>query len=595
MKVSSPALLALAATSVVALDTKFYGLNYDTRTNEWGGCKDDNTMAADFNIIKRVSDRLRIYSMNYDCTKRILQQAQNAGLKVWIGLWSEIPDATTGKADSFPSQMANLRTLTEESNSLIRNDNVLGVHVSSEALYRYYVQGAGNSTSGGNDRKGIDLIVSHLNEARSYLRAKGLTFPVVVTDIMDMYTKFPELYEATDVVAENQFSFWQNISPEDGTHFFFKRHQEELTRAKRAGKLLVVQETGWSTDGTNPVVTEASPLAQGVFTQDYLTLVSRQNVQTYYFSAFDLGFGTDNIEKSFGIHTTDRVMKPAVSAVNVGPRLTAVRLWSQGYVIKADRHWNSDDTVNWNYGRLYVEKPSSGRSGKFDDEIWLWDSNSKMLYSKSADVCLDTYGDNNQQTVHTWYCSKNNANQQWNAANNNLASLNSANFCLDVDLNRAKTSDGKLVPMMYPCTGNGNQKIQVVAASEDPLEFSIHGNGVLTEWYSQLTWETERKSNADCNRFTYDPITQLIKSVSNPGMCLDAYQRQDGGNVHLYNCDASNENQQWVFNDITGQIHHANHHGYCLDAPTGANGLIHLWSCDKSNSNQQWTIKPVNA
>ncbi|CAK4085008.1 unnamed protein product [Aphanomyces euteiches] len=565
MIVFTPALLALAATSSLALDTKFYGLNYDTRANQWGGCKDAASMGLNFSAIKLATDKLRIYSMDYTCTKQILQHARTAGLQVLLGMWSEVPDAATGKQDSFASEMANLKKLVEESNSLITNDNVLGVQVSVKPW-------------GSVDRKGIDLVVSHLNEARTYLRGKGFAFPVVVTDVMDMYSKFPELYEATDDVAETQFSFWQNISPEEGTHFFFQRHQEELTRAKRAGKTLIVHETGWSTNGTDPIVTEASPRAQGVFTQDYLSLVSRQNVQTYCFSAIDLSFSDSNlIEKNFGF--------------TVGPRLIAVRLWTpQSTAIKTDRHWNTDDTANWNFGRLYVEKRSSGPTGKFDDEIWLWDSNSKMLYSKRADVCLDSYVDNNQQTVHTWYCSKDNANQQWHPANGNLASLNAANFCLDVDINRAKTSDGKMVPMMYLCSGNLNQLIQVGAALEESLQLGVHGKGVLTE----LTWETKRKPNGDCYHWIYDPITQLIKSVSNPSTCLDAYQRQDRGNFHLYTCVASNVNQQWFVNDITGQIHHANHHGYCLDAPTNVNGAVHLWSCDKTNSNQQWNVSVVN-
>ncbi|CAK5154191.1 unnamed protein product, partial [Aphanomyces euteiches] len=525
MIVFTPALLALAATSSLALDTKFYGLNYDTRANQWGGCKDAASMGLNFSAIKLATDKLRIYSMDYTCTKQILQHARTAGLQVLLGMWSEVPDAATGKQDSFASEMANLKKLVEESNSLITNDNVLGVQVSVKPCTATTSKARATPPRGG-----IDLVVSHLNEARTYLRGKGFAFPVVVTDVMDMYSKFPELYEATDDVAETQFSFWQNISPEEGTHFFFQRHQEELTRAKRAGKTLIVHETGWSTNGTDPIVTEASPRAQG-FT--------------------------------------------------VGPRLIAVRLWTpQSTAIKTDRHWNTDDTANWNFGRLYVEKRSSGPTGKFDDEIWLWDSNSKMLYSKRADVCLDSYVDNNQQTVHTWYCSKDNANQQWHPANGNLASLNAANFCLDVDINRAKTSDGKMVPMMYLCSGNLNQLIQVGAALEESLQLGVHGKGVLTE----LTWETKRKPNGDCYHWIYDPITQLIKSVSNPSTCLDAYQRQDRGNFHLYTCVASNVNQQWFVNDITGQIHHANHHGYCLDAPTNVNGAKSYVLDSQSNS-----------
>ncbi|RHZ05137.1 hypothetical protein DYB26_015820, partial [Aphanomyces astaci] len=129
--------------------------------------------------------------------------------------------------DSFPSQFKALRDLVNGT-KLIKNDNILGIQVSSEALYRYYVKGAGKTTGSG-DRHGIDTVVDHLKTVRSYLRYHNLTFPVVISDIMDMYTRFPELYDEVDVVAVNQFSFWENKTAEEGAHFTFKRFQEQET------------------------------------------------------------------------------------------------------------------------------------------------------------------------------------------------------------------------------------------------------------------------------------------------------------------------------------------------------------------------------
>ncbi|KAF0769457.1 hypothetical protein AaE_002694, partial [Aphanomyces astaci] len=263
--------------------------------------------------------------------------------------------------------------LVNDDTKLINNDNILGIQVSSEALYRYYVKGPGNET-GSSDRHGINTVVGYLRTVRSYLRDHDLTFPVVISDIMDMYTMFPELYDEVDVVAVNQFSFWENKTAEEGAHFTFKRFQEQETRAKRAGKLIQLHEAGWSTAGENPVVKEASPRAQGVFTQDFLTLVARQNLNAFYFAAFDLPFNPTDIERNFGIHDVNRTLKPGVKAVHVGAPLQAVRLWAGDNVIKAHRYWNADDdSVNENFGRVYAAKPSVGPSGVFDDEIWLWD------------------------------------------------------------------------------------------------------------------------------------------------------------------------------------------------------------------------------
>ncbi|RHY22983.1 hypothetical protein DYB25_012346, partial [Aphanomyces astaci] len=218
MKVPSSLAIAAAfsASSVAALDARFFGINYDLRTNQWGGCKNFHTIAEDFNILKRLTDYVRIYGMEFDCTTNILKAARNSGLKVWLGLWSEVGTTVVRDGreheviDSFPSQFDALKKLMNQTTpKWINNDEILGIQVSSEALYRYYVQGPGKS-AGSSDRYGIDTVIGHLNTVRRYLRDQNLTFPVVISDVMDMYTMFPELYDEVDVVAVNQFSFWEN-------------------------------------------------------------------------------------------------------------------------------------------------------------------------------------------------------------------------------------------------------------------------------------------------------------------------------------------------------------------------------------------------
>ncbi|ETV80013.1 hypothetical protein H257_07201 [Aphanomyces astaci] len=371
MKVPSSLAIAtaLASSSVAALDAKFYGINYDFRTSQWGGCKDFHTIAEDFNILKEVTNNVRIYGTDFECAKNVIEAAHNSGLKVWLGLWSEVNSTT--KIDSFPSQNNALKELVNRT-KLINNDDILGIQVSSEALYRYYVLGPGKTT-GSNDRHGIDTVLGHLKTVRSHLRDHNLTFPVVISDIMDMYSKFPELYDEVDVAAVNQFSFWENKTAEEGAHF--------------------------TTAGENPVVKEASPWAQGVFTQDFLTLVARQNLNAFYFAAFDLPFNPTDIERNFGIHYADRALKRWVEEVHVSAPLEAVRLWAGDNVIKAHRYCNADDdSVNKNFRRVYAAKPSVGRSGVWDDEIWLRDPDSNILYSKSSNLCLESSSENDTQT-----------------------------------------------------------------------------------------------------------------------------------------------------------------------------------------------------
>ncbi|RHX97717.1 hypothetical protein DYB36_013769 [Aphanomyces astaci] len=559
MKVPSSLAIAtaLAASSVAELDAKFYGINYDFRTSQWGGCKSSHTIGDDFNILRRVTSSVRIYGTD-DCAKRLIDAARNIGLKVWLGLWSEVNatfvrDGREEKVvDSFPSQYDALKMLVSETESF-KSDNILGIQVSSEALYRYYVKGPGNKTDS-IDRIGIKTILDHLKTVRSYLRDLNLTFPVVISDVMDMYTTFPELYNEVDVVAVNQFSFWEKKTAEEGAHFTFKRFQEQETRTKRAGKLILLHEAGWSSAGEDPVVTEASPQAQGVFTQDFLTLAARQNLKAFYFAAFDLPFNPTEIERNFGIHYADRELKRWVKEVHVGPPLEAVRLWAGDNLIKAHRYWNADDdSVNENFGHVYAAKPSVGPSGVLDDEIWLWDPESNILYSKSSNLCLESSSENDTQTLRTSPCSNVINDQKWSFVNGYIVSQNDAKFCIDIGIK----TDGS----------------------------------VLTELSGKVTWQTNR--HTDSHQWFYDPVTRSIKNRASR-LCLDASKRMTGGDVLLRQCNAANVNQKWVLNDITGQIHHATHFGFCLGAPDDVDGLVYLLWCDKSDANQQWNIKPIH-
>ncbi|RHY20870.1 hypothetical protein DYB36_010424 [Aphanomyces astaci] len=604
MKVPSSLAIAaaFAASSVVALDAKFYGINYDARTTMHGGCKDFLTIAEDFNVLTQVTDYVRIYGMDFNCSKSVLEAAGDNALKVWLGLWSEVNatfvrDGREEKVvDSFPSQFKALRDLVNDDTKLINNDNILGIQVSSEALYRYYVKGPGNET-GSSDRHGINTVLGHLKTVRSYLRDHNLTFPVVISDIMDMYTMFPELYDEVDVVAVNQFSFWENKTAEEGAHFTFKRFQEQETRAKRAGKLILLHEAGWSTAGEDPIVTEASPRAQGVFTQDFLTLAARQNLNAFYFAAFDLPFNPTEIERNFGIHYANRTLKPRVKAVHVGRPLEAVRLRAGDNVIKAHRYWNADDdSVNENFGRVYAAKPSVGPSGVFDDEIWLWDYKTNILYSKSSNQCLESVGNNNTQTLRTSPCSNVTNDQKWSFENGYIVNHNDAKFCIDVDVHGSceTTPNGNLVVKMSPCNVTKRRTLPIISdlARIELIEFGIKTDGVLTELSGKVTWQTTRQLDKAHHQWFYDLTTQSIKNRFS-STCLDAPKRMNGGDVLLSECNATNVNQKWVVNDITGQIHHATHIGFCLSASDEVDALVYLLWCDKKDTNQQWNLKLV--
>ncbi|KAH9107302.1 hypothetical protein AeMF1_017321 [Aphanomyces euteiches] len=70
---------------------------------------------------------------------------------------------------------------------------------------------------------------------------------------------------------------------------------------------------------------------------------------------------------------------------------------------------------------------------------------------------------------------------------------------------------------------------------------------------------------------------QIANVVTNT--CLDAYQPQNGGIVHMVNCDTNNGNQQWRYDGSTRQLRHLTHSGYCLDLNSPTKARPYLWQC----------------
>jgi len=111
--------------------------------------------------------------------------------------------------------------------------------------------------------------------------------------------------------------------------------------------------------------------------------------------------------------------------------------------------------------------------------------------------------------------------------------------------------------------------------------------------------------------YLYRPSEDKNQIKVKDGICLDASERnQNGGKVHMWNCDANNKNQQWSYNPSTMQIKVTD--GLCLDASererneavTLTNAIrqittlsktrekVHMWNCDVNNKNQQWNYDP---
>merc|ERR1712070_1068587 len=109
---------------------------------------------------------------------------------------------------------------------------------------------------------------------------------------------------------------------------------------------------------------------------------------------------------------------------------------------------------------------------------------------------------------------------------------------------------------------------------------------------AQVCGTLDRAINADqCPAFTWLGSSQI---KARHGKCLDASERnKNGGKVHMWDCNTSNQNQQWDYDSGTGQI--KARHGKCLDASerNKNGGKVHIWDCNTSNQNQQWDLRSI--
>ncbi|RHY30462.1 hypothetical protein DYB32_004300 [Aphanomyces invadans] len=390
-----------AAHAVSGLDRPLYGIDYDTRTSEWGGCKSDDAIRNDFRVLKTITSSVRIYTLTDGCADRLLNVASEVDMRIWLGIWGNV-NATQ---DAFEPEFKTLQRLVLARR--VRNDNVVGIHVASEALFRYYSQ---EKHDWAEEYSGVQKLFGYVDKVRSFLRAQNLAFPVTIADVMDSYNSVPEIYNIVDVVSVNQFSQWEGVLATDGVNVLFERMVDIQLAARKAGKVVVISETGWSANGTVAAIKEATPESSATFLHDFMRYTEQQNIAYYYFTSFNLAWDGNSdfgeIEQNFGLFDEHRNLLPHVKNVTLGAYHKPVRLWHQGRVVKAD----GPNTKT--FGRVYLDVPARGLSDSLDREIWFYDPDVGSFRSRSTNQCL--VANQTENTLHvTWCHPMTHAAQRW--------------------------------------------------------------------------------------------------------------------------------------------------------------------------------------
>ncbi|KAL4108796.1 hypothetical protein PRIC1_000505 [Phytophthora ramorum] len=438
MKLFLPTLVAsvvlVLSGSADALNVKMPGVNYNSRKGpDWAPdsskCKTASEVQKDMYALKGVTDKVRIYSL-VDCNQAevVLPAAKNAGLQVHLGIW------TTNSHDYLLQEKAKLAGLIDKG---LYDNNVIGLHVGSETIYRKEITAS--------------TAISYMKEIRDYIRGRGKNTPVTIADVIDIYNANPQLVDAVDYVSVNQFSFWERADVNEGAAITLDRLKNLRVLAANKGKKIVISETGWSSGGSDPSAGVASPENQAKFFFDFFQMARSHNFDYYWYVAFDSKWRVTNggkeVEADFGVFQEDDTMKSNFQGMTIG--------WMDP---RAIRNVGTKRLLSENGGNVYMSVKSADWLVQ-EQQVWFFDSYTQQVRSKSSDRCLDAYQGWNGGIVHVYRCMNNEANQKWTleSSTGKLKHVKHQGFCLDTD----PAQNNKL--QLYGCSPNNpNQQWSVI-------------------------------------------------------------------------------------------------------------------------------------
>lgn len=93
------------------------------------------------------------------------------------------------------------------------------------------------------------------------------------------------------------------------------------------------------------------------------------------------------------------------------------------------------------------------------------------------------------------------------------------------------------------------------------------------------------------DRLSGSSSNSILLRHSSTGKCLNAHYLSNNAEMNVWNCNASDPDQNWnLVNLPSGEfLIRRNGTNFCVDSPTRTNtGRIHLITCDANNANQRW-------
>ncbi len=238
-------------------------------------------VAGDLKLVAGLSNGIRTYSSlegNYD----IGALAQQAGVKLWLGIWLD---------GNLKDNDREIAAGIAEANA--HPDTITRVIVGNEVLLRRDLS--------------ADQLISYLDYVHTRVKQ-----PIAYADVSDFWRQFPQIAPHVDVVMIHFLPYWEDkpLSVDkaitqikttiDGFKYMFP------------GKTISIGETGWPSRGRWRANAAPSRVNEAVYLRQFITLADQEHVDYNLIEAFDQvwKYQEEGVAgANWGIWNTNRIQK----------------------------------------------------------------------------------------------------------------------------------------------------------------------------------------------------------------------------------------------------------------------------------------------
>jgi exo-beta-1,3-glucanase (GH17 family) len=238
-------------------------------------------VAADLHLIAGHADGIRTYASiegNYD----IGALAQQAGLKVWLGIWLSSNPADNAKEIAAGIAEANAHP-----------DSITRVIVGNEVLLRRDLSAA--------------ALMADIDDVRARVKQ-----PVAYADVTDFWRKFPQVADHVDIVMIHFLPYWENHPMDVNAAIGSIGTTIDSFKAMFPKKTITIGETGWPSRGRWRKDAAPSRVNEAVFLRKFVSLAAREHVDYNLIEAFDQPWKYQDegvAGANWGIWNAERVQK----------------------------------------------------------------------------------------------------------------------------------------------------------------------------------------------------------------------------------------------------------------------------------------------